>query len=239
MSKVRLFFPKDKISDIVVINDKETLHKANDVLALKKGERIYLFDGEGVEYRYQINEASHRYISLKKEAIERTRSLPQEKITLGIPLLKEQKLELILQKATELGIWSFQLFTCERSIHGQPSSGKKERWAKIIDEATRQSNRLWLAQLNEVVDFKALIKQDFSLKVAASITGEKITDIIKQKYHKILLVVGPEGDFSPNEYEKLETHGFKFLKLSENILRVETAAIVASAHISYFLTSKI
>jgi len=239
MSKVRLFFPKDKISDIVVINDKETLHKTNDVLVLKKGERVYLFDGEGTEYRYQISEANRKYISLKKEAVERTVSSPKEKITLAIPLLKEPKLELILQKATEFGIWSFQLFTCERSIHGQPSSGKKERWKKIIDEATRQSDRLWTAQINEIVDFETLTKQDFSLKIAASITGQKITGIIKEKCPKTLLVIGPEGDFSPNEYEKFKISGFKFLKLSENILRVETAAIVASGLINYFLTQEI
>jgi len=239
MSKIRLFLPKSKISDIVVINDREILHKTNDVLVLKKGERIYLFDGEGTEYRYQISETNRKYISLKKEAVERTEGIPKEKITLAIPLLKEQRLELILQKATELGIWDFQLFTCERSIQGQPSSGKKERWKKIVDEATRQSDRLWLAQINEIIDFETLIKQDFNLKIAGSIAGKKITSIIKEKYSKTLLAIGPEGDFSPNEYEKFKISGFKFLKLSENILRVETAAIIASGLINYFLTQEI
>ncbi|MDD4183617.1 MAG: hypothetical protein PHT53_07360, partial [Candidatus Omnitrophica bacterium] len=60
MSKIRLFLPKSKISDIVVINDREILHKTNDVLVLKKGERIYLFDGEGTEYRYQISETNRK-----------------------------------------------------------------------------------------------------------------------------------------------------------------------------------
>lgn len=236
MSKVRLFFPKDEICDVVIIKDKDMLHKANDVLALKKGEHIYLFDGEGTEYRYQINETSRKCVSLRKEATERISNEPLEKITLGLPLLKEQKLELILQKATELGIWAYQPFICERSIREKPSSSKKERWAKIVQEATRQSNRLWLAQINEIIDFDMLTKQDFGLKLAASIKGQKMSDIAKDKYHKILLMVGPEGDFSPNEYEKLKNSGFAFLKLSENILRVETASIFAAGLTSYFLT---
>ncbi|MCK9615459.1 MAG: 16S rRNA (uracil(1498)-N(3))-methyltransferase [Candidatus Omnitrophica bacterium] len=235
MSKVRLFLPKNEICDVVTVKDKDILHKANDVLALKKGQHVYLFDGEGMEYRYQITETSRRCISLKKEAVECTSNAPLEKITLGLPLLKEQKIELILQRATELGVWAYQPFICERSIREHPSSGKKERWIKIVQEATRQSSRLWLAQINEIIDFETLIKQDFSLKIAASIEGQKIIDITKEKYRKILLMIGPEGDFSPQEYEKLKANGFIFLKLSENILRVETAAIMASGIINYFL----
>jgi len=235
MSKVRLFFPKSEIYDVVAIKDKDILHKTNDVLSLKKGESIYLFDGEGMEYRYQIIETSHKCVSLKKEAVERASKEPSVKITLGLPLIKEQKLELILQKATELGIWAYQPFICERSIRERPSSGKRERWTKIVQEATRQSNRLWIAQINEIIDFDTLIKQDFSVKLAASIDGQNITDIAKEKYHKILLIAGPEGDFSPNEYKKLKDNGFRFLKLSENILRVETASIFASGLANYFL----
>lgn len=239
MSKVRLFFPKDKLSDIVVINDKETLHKTNDVLALNKGEKVFLFDGQGVEYRYKIIETSRKSISLKKEGVERSEILPYEKITLGIPLVKEQKIELILQKATELGVWSFQPFISERSIQGNPSSVKKERWERIIQEAARQSGRLWLAQVNEIVDFDTLLKQDFNLKLAASIEGQRIAGTMKTKYPKILLLIGPEGDFSPDEYKKLKASGFTFLKLSENILRVETASIMASGLINYFLTQEL
>jgi len=236
MSKVRLFFPKYELCDVITINDKDILHKTNDVLSLKKGQHIYLFDGEGTEYRYQIIEISRKCVSLKKEALEQTGDTPLVKITLALPLIKEQKLELILQKATELGIWAYQPFICERSIRERPSSGKMKRWTKIVQEATRQSNRLWIAQINEVIDFDTLIKQDFSVKLAASIDGQNITDIAKEKCHKILLTIGPEGDFSPHEYEKLKDNGFLFLKLSENILRVETASIFASGLTNYFLT---
>ncbi|MFA5007829.1 MAG: RsmE family RNA methyltransferase [Candidatus Omnitrophota bacterium] len=235
MSKVRLFFPKDKITDIILLRDKELLHKTNVVLALKRGEQIYLFDGYGAEYRYQITETNRKLVTLKKEAAEIISKEPQEKLTLAIPLLKEQKIELILQKAVELGVWNFQPFISARSIQEKPSLNKKERWVKIIQEATRQSNRLWLAQINEIIDFDTLVKQDFTLKLVATIEGEKITDIAKEKYHKILLATGPEGDFSPQEYEKLKDNGFVFLKLSQNILRSETASIFSAGLISYLL----
>lgn len=235
MSKVRLYLAKDRISDIMALEDKESLHKAKDVLSLKKGEKIYIFDGEGTEYRYQINEIERKRITLKKEATERTESMPEKIITLGVPLVKEQKMDLILQKATELGIWSFQPFICQRSIREKPSAGKKERWVKIVREAARQSERLWLAQINDVIDFNDLIKHNFSLKLAASIKGQKITGIPEKKCCRILLLIGPEGDFSAEEYEKLKTENFFFLKLSENILRVETASIIASGLTAYFL----
>jgi len=234
MSKVRLYLPKNRISNIIALEDKESLHKANDVLSLKKGEKIYIFDGEGAEYRYQINEAERKRITLKKEAIERTENMPEKIITLGIPLIKEQKMDLILQKATELGVWSFQPFICQRSIREKPSTAKKERWMKIIQEATRQSERLWLAQINDVIDFSDLIKRDFGLKLAASIEGQKIMDIPKAHVNRTLLLIGPEGDFSAEEYEKLKAESFSLLKLSENILRVETASIIASGLIAYF-----
>lgn len=237
MSKVRLFYSKNEISDTIRINDKEILHKANDVLLLKNGEKVYIFDGQGSEYRYSITEAGRRSITLEKEATERTENEPYEKITLGIPLVKEQKIELILQKATELGVWNFQPFISERSIQGEPAAGKRERWEKIIQEAARQSERLWLARINDTIDFNDLIKQDFSLKLAASIKGEKISGITKDKYKKILIMAGPEGDFSAAEFEKLKNSGFTFFKLSENILRVETASIAACGIISYFLAS--
>lgn len=235
MSKVRLYLPKDRVSNIVVLEDKESLHKTKDVLSLEKGEIIYLFDGEGTEYRYKIDATERRSVTLKKEAIERTQNIPDKKITLGVPLLKEQKMDLILQKATELGVWNFQPFISQRSIREEPSAAKKERWSKIAQEATRQSERLWLAQINDVIDFNQLIKQDFSLKLAASANGSKIADMPKEKCSKILLLVGPEGDFSPEEYAKLKTENFSFAKLSENILRVETASIMASGLINYFL----
>lgn len=236
MSKVRLFYNKNEISGTIDIKDKETLHKANDVLALKNGEKVYLFDGEGTEYRYKITEGGRKSLTLEKEAVERTENEPYEKITLAIPLVKEQKIEFIIQKATELGIWNFQPFISERSIQGKPSAGKTERWEKIIQEATRQSERLWLPTINDTIDFNDLIEQDFSLKLAASIKGEKISDVAKDKYKRILIIIGPEGDFSAAECEKLKNNGFTFLKLSENILRVETASIAACGLIGFFLT---
>jgi 16S rRNA (uracil1498-N3)-methyltransferase len=160
--------------------------------------------------------------------------MPEKIITLGIPLIKEQKMDLILQKATELGAWSFQPFICQRSIREKPSTAKKERWMKIVQEATRQSERLWLAQINDVIDFSDLIKREFGLKLAASIEGQKIMDIPKAHVNRTLLLIGPEGDFSAEEYEKLKTESFSLLKLSENILRVETASIIASGLIAYF-----
>jgi 16S rRNA (uracil1498-N3)-methyltransferase len=220
-----------------IINQKVTLdmgdihhitnvmrNKINDKMEVVYENKVFLCNIENIG----INNVE---LSIIKEEEGSSRNF---QIIIAVSLVKEQKMDLILQKATELGVWSFQPFICQRSIREKPSPAKKERWMKIIQEATRQSERLWLAQINDVIDFSDLIKRDFGLKLAASIEGQKIMDIPKAHVNRILLLIGPEGDFSAEEYEKLKAENFSLLKLSENILRVETASIIASGLITYF-----
>ncbi|MDP2923245.1 MAG: RsmE family RNA methyltransferase [Candidatus Omnitrophota bacterium] len=237
MSRVRFYIQPDEISNIIEIKDRETIHKIKNILRLRQGETIGIFDGGGKEYSYNLDETRHSAIYLTKNKLERHEECQKNKIILGFPLVKEEKADFILQKATELGVSEFIPFYCEHSINVAPSAAKILRWKKIIEEATRQSERLWLPALRNINTFNELCKNNFEVKLAALSKGGNIKDFIAVNAQEIFVAVGPEGDFSKRECELFKKSGFKFIRLCENILRVETAGIFAAGLLNYFLNT--
>jgi 16S rRNA (uracil1498-N3)-methyltransferase len=232
MSKIRIYISAKEIKENLRIEEKEVIHKIKDVLRLGKNSKIYIFDGEGKEYLYKIKEIKKNRLSLERENLIREENSPENKLILGFPLLREEKVDFILQKCTELGISKFYPFICERSIRKEPNFLKLKRWQKIIKEATRQSNRLWLPHLEKVKDFKEIVRLKFSLKLVSSQNAGYLENSLKEK-KEIFIIVGPEGDFSDQEYKILKENNFIFFKLSPYILRTETAAIFSVGLISY------
>ncbi len=235
MSKARIYIKPHEIADFIQIKEKAILHKLCSVLRLKKGDEILVFDGKGKEYLYSIEELGKKCILAKKGAIAQKVSFSDKKVILAFPLTREERVDFILQKATELGVAGFIPFTCERSIKSGPSAKKKQRWNRIITEATRQSQGLWLPFLEDVVSFNELIKRNYKLKLAGSFEGKDLESILSKGVREVFIIVGPEGDFSLSEYGKLKGNKFKFVKLSSNILRVETACMFSVGLIRYFL----
>lgn len=235
MSKARIYVKPQEIADFIQIKEKALLHKLCSVLRLKKGDEILVFDGKGKEYLYSIEELEKKCILAKRGAIAQKRSSLKKKVILAFPLIREERADFILQKATELGVAGFVPFTCERSIKYGPSVKKKQRWNRIITEATRQSQGLWLPFLEDVASFNELIKRNHKLKLAGSFGGKNLESLLSKGVEEVFIVVGPEGDFSLSEYAKLKDNKFKFVKLSSNILRVETACMFSVGLIKYFL----
>jgi len=237
MSKIRIFIEPQSIGDLVEITDKNIVHKISNVLRLKEKDSIYVFDGEGREYLYEIQRMEKKYFIIKKRKKGRDEPPPLVKLILGFPLIREEKVDFILQKATELGVDGFIPFICSRSLRVKPSESKVKRWRKIVIEAVRQSGRLWIPEVYSVLDFEEVIQQRFSLKLSASIEGENLQKVLNKRIKDILVVVGPEGDFSLKEQEELKVRGFKFIRLSDNILRTETAAMFVTGAIKLWLAN--
>ncbi len=234
MSIPRIYIKPEDIDTCITIRDINTVHKTKNVLRLKRNNKISIFDGKGKEYLYNVETIAKDAINVKKEKIIMEYPMPKYRITLGFPLVKEEKISIILQKSTEIGVHEFIPFICERSLKEEPSSKKKHRWDRIICEAARQSQRLWVPQIKELVTFNDMVKFEHDLKLAASIKGKAAERFISEDSYDILIVVGPEGDFSCSEYKILEENNFKFIKLSANVLRVETACIFSTGLVKYF-----
>ena len=238
MSKIRIYIQPKDINNFIEIKDKDLVHRIRNVLRLKKEDFLYVFDGQGKEYLYGIEAIAKKSVLIKRDSLSKSSSAPGRRIILGFPLAKEDKIDFILQKATELGVGGFIPFACKRCLKVKVSDEKLERWKRIITEALRQSERLWMPSLKEVLDFQEITSVSYKVKLVASVKGEKVSSILDGQEEEVFVLVGPEGDFSPSEYNQLGQSNFKFLKLSSHILRVETASIFSVGLINYFSKKK-
>lgn len=235
MSIHRIYIRPEDIDTVIDIKDINVVHKTKNVLRLKINDKISIFDGKGKEFLYNVEIIKKDIITVKKEKLLKEYPMCKNRITLGFPLVKEEKISIILQKSTELGVHEFIPFVCQRSLKDEPSSKKKDRWDRIICEAARQSQRLWVPRIKGLVSFKDIVKFDYKLKLAASINGKTVGNYVNDDSCEILILVGPEGDFACSEYKLLEANCFKFIKLGANILRVETACIFSAGLVQYLI----
>ncbi len=234
MSKIRIYIHPEKIENFIEISGKNTIHKLRDVLRLGSENELFVFDGQGKEYLYTIKDISQKQISLKKVRVSGKECFPEPKVILAFPVTKQERINFILQKATELGVSEFIPFTCQRSLSISSLSNKLMRWKKIVIEAVRQSQRLWLPTVNNILSFNKVIEKNYQVKLAASIKGDTLKNVLNMRQKEIFIIVGPEGDFAPREWSKLGENNFNFIKLSVNLLRVETAAVFAVGLVNYF-----
>ncbi|MFO8052867.1 MAG: RsmE family RNA methyltransferase [Candidatus Omnitrophota bacterium] len=245
MAKVRLHIPPQEIKESITLNKGGPLHKLKNVLRLKENQKVYIFDGNGKEWEYKINQIKQKNVTITK--INKTRQQPITKPiqTLGFPLIQEKKIDFILQKATELGVSEFIPYYSSRSrgvSRAAPTISKIKRWQKIIVEACRQSERLWTPKINQPLALDRLIKKNADLKIVGAPREAPLHEpplplsINTYKTNNILCIVGPEGGFSEKEINNFKKYNCRPINLSSNVLRTETAAIFLSGLIKY-LTS--
>lgn len=226
------FFLKYKIENPqnIVIADKDVINKIKKVLRKKMGDTFFLFDIEGEEYQVVIEEINDKQIKcrfLSKNTVDRELAI---NITLYVALLKKDKLEWVVQKATEIGVKKITLMVTENCVIKELSKNKIERYKKIITEATMQCGGKLPPELTGVVMFEQAV-QNLDLKALNIIAHEteqdnKLIAVIKDN-KTINLFIGPEGGFSQAEIDLAKRHSVIPVSLGKRILRAETAAIVA------------
>jgi len=141
MSKIRIYIESKDINDLIEVKDKNLVHRMINVLRLKNEDVMYVFDGQGKEYLCRIEAIAKKSVLIKREKPSVISTTRGRKIILGFPLVKEDKISFILQKATELGVDHFVPFTSQRSMRINVSEKKTEKWKRIILEALRQSEK--------------------------------------------------------------------------------------------------
>lgn len=229
------YFSKEKKENTFVLNDSDVHHIIN-VMRMHDGDNIEVIYDKKI-YLCKINVVNN---SVNTTIIECKEYNVENKpyITLIVSLLKEQKLDIIFQKATELGVDEIILTSYERTIiHLEDSKlqSKISRWEKILKEASEQSMRIDIPKISYVN--KKDLKNLAGLKILCS-TIEKDMNIKKflknnTSCDKLNIAIGPEGGFSEKEEEEFEDYGFTKISLGNQILRVETVPMFVLSSIRY------
>lgn len=204
------------------------VHHIRDVLRLKVGDGLILWDASGMQYRGRISAIERRRVVVEIEG--ELAPLPKEwiNVTLAQALLKAGKMELIIQKATELGVSSIIPFTCGRTI--PRLSGKVARWGRVAYEASKQCGRASIPEVGEVLTFDQLMNLPGSFDIKLLLWEEEklgLKEVLRvyPQIKAILLVVGPEGGFAREEVEVAKERGFIPVSLGPRILRSETVPL--------------
>jgi 16S rRNA (uracil1498-N3)-methyltransferase len=233
--------PNQTLDDIILISGEERRHIVN-VLRLKPGEHIRIFDGCGNEYLTQLRDFKDD--TVVAEILEhRQISRPKPRVTLFVGLPKFDKFELIVQKTTEIGANEIVPVLCRRSVPKLKGDAKKKRlsrWQRIANEASKQCGRVYFPKVKEITEFNkccAKLNFDISLILWEEERQLGLKSVLRQNAdaEDVSLFIGPEGGFSPEEIAIAIAAGAIPVTLGSNILRTETAAIVGLALILYEL----
>lgn len=223
---MHLFYTPE-ISTKLELPEDEARHCIR-VLRLAEGAEIDLTDGKGNFYKAVIEQATpkHCLVSIK-EKIQQTPLWPFQLHIAIAPTKNMDRLEWFAEKATEIGIDAITLLNCRYSERREV---KKERLEKILVSAMKQSLKAQLPELTGMTDFSTFIRRPFKGRkfIAHCEKGEK--PLLKQICHPedhVLILIGPEGDFSTEEIAEAKAAGFEAISLGKSRLRTETAALVA------------
>ena len=218
---------------------KEDEHHVCHVMRMKKGDEIEVVDNAHL-FLCRIDSFNPLTISVIHEIANDVEI--KEDITLLFALTKGDKIDLVLQKATELGVKKVALIESERTVvnyEGKDIDKKLERFKKIMKEASEQSHRLIVPELLGIYNLKNLpsnLLGDLNY-VAYEKDANHIDEAFQglEKGKSISILIGPEGGFSEQEINHLTKQGFIRTSLGKRILRAETAAIYALSVIGYLL----
>lgn len=234
----RFFVPKNNVrGDRASVVGGELEHMRR-VLRLGPGDRVVLFDDEGSEHEGTIRAYRDGSVEIAIERSYRPERDAALALTLAPALGKGEKLDLVVEKATELGVAAIMPFVCRRTVP-QPgadaSRRRAERWRRIALAAAKQCGRTSVPEIHEPVDFADIVSraEPPALKIIFW-EGEKtlgLTALREQKPNpaSLFIAIGPEGGFAPEEVELATRSGFHPVGLGRRILRTETAAIAAVA----------
>ncbi|MFC3561545.1 16S rRNA (uracil(1498)-N(3))-methyltransferase [Pedobacter jamesrossensis] len=231
---MHIFYTPDITQSTYTLNEEESKHCIR-VLRLQVGALIYLVDGKGGFYTAEITSDNPKKVSLKVLNVETEYQKRNHYLHIAVaPTKNIDRIEWFLEKATELGIDEITPIISDRS---ERKVVKEDRLNKVITSAVKQSIKAYHPKLNDSISYDAFLKLPFegNKLIAHCIDndGKKyISDLVKP-YGRYLIMIGPEGDFTPGEVNDALNKGFKPLTLGDNRLRTETAALSVCFEINY------
>jgi len=234
MPRRRFYIPRESIQDGVAVLPSDQAHHLRNVLRLKTGDSVEIFDGEGRAYTGDVE------LHGSEVRIGRLQSLSSMQsrghLILAAALIKSARFEWVLQKATELGVAEIIPLSTSRSgvrLTGRGVDSRLDRWDRILKEAAKQCRRMDAPRLHKPLDFSGFLRLEELSCCAKFFFYEKSPDLWQPAKsclsEKTVLCVGPEGGWDSLEIEQAVAAGYEAFSLGPWILRAETAAIAAVA----------
>ena len=232
MSNIRLFFSDTLSVNMINKLDKNQSHYLSKVMRVKENEVFSLFNKEG-EWEAKVLGIFKNIVEFKIIKQLRQKETTKE-LWLAFSPIKSNYQNFMLQKATELGVTKFLPIIFDRTVVRKIN---KDRIEKIVIEASEQSNRINVPTIEEAQDLNSFLKKN-SMDLIFTDLNSNINKVDKSKFtdKPVCIIIGPEGDFSETEREKiLSFKGVQPIKINENILRSETAVISAISIVNYVI----
>jgi len=231
---MHIFYTPDIIAEEYVLSQEESWH-CTKVLRLVVGDVVYLIDGKGGLFEAEIISEAKKSVALRVLKTSREYQKRNHRLHIAVaPTKNIDRLEWFLEKATEIGIDEITPVICERS---ERKVIKEDRLNKVITSAVKQSLQAYHPVLNEAVSFKEFISNTTATHklIAHCVDGEprKYIAEVSKPGQDYLILIGPEGDFSPAEIQLALQNDFKPLTLGNTRLRTETAALAACFEVNY------
>ncbi len=241
---VRIFISSQDISaGTIVISDNKKLHYLKDVLRLKKGKELTAVDEKKTVYCAVAEKITTHNIILRIKK-ERFKDVKQSllKLTIACAIPKKTKMDDIIDKLTQLGVDQIIPMLTKRVIvklDELAAGARLARWQKVAQSASGQSQRISQPVVEKIKKIEEIIENsnNFDLKLIPALIGERraLKEILEQGgYKNILVLIGPEGDFTPQELALALRNGFIPVTMGEQVLRVETAACAVAAFIRLY-----
>lgn len=235
--RLHRFYLQEKVGDKsnLTIKSIDIVNQISRVFRLKKSDKVIIFDGSGKDYECEIIDLNRNFVDLKVGEGNHSRFMPKHKVYLYQAIIKKDKFEWIVEKATELGVTDIVPVLAERS---EKKSLNIERLNKIVIEASEQSGRGDVPSVNPIINLSTLdLSKDRSGKALVFHTEGGMfsfeSNSESESDKTISVFIGPEGGWSPNEIEMFHNLKIPIYSLGKQVLRSETATIVA---LSKFLT---
>ena len=239
--------PEDWQPDMLALTGSEA-HHCRDVLRLKPGDKVVLFDGRGRELTAEITFADGAQVQLRKLHEAQTPPL-RCRITLGQAIPKGKNMDLIVQKAVEIGAAEIAPILSDRTVvrlDEESAASKQAKWQTVAIEAAKQCGQNWLPKVQTPQTLTQFFQEHrrFDLQLIGSLQSDAVhLKKILAEYliehgdrpASVLMLVGPEGDFTPAELSLARSQGCRPITLGPIVLRVETASIYCLSILSYEL----
>ena len=241
----RFFVDPAAITGTTVTLRGPEAHHLGKVLRLKPGAIVILFDGAGKQYEATVEELGNETVILTIRSTTANHQ-PFTELHLGQGLLKGKKMDLVIQKATELGVAAIHPFVSQHAAVRLPEAEKESRWQRIALEACKQCNQPRPPLCHPAKELSALLRlpQPFDRKILfwEQPGGTSLRELFPPTVplpRSIFFLIGPEGGFSRAEHLAAEAAGFTTVTLGTRVLRAETATIAATAILQFLVENRL